>query len=257
MLITLILISILGLILTLTEKLDYSIKKKYQIIILLIFSLLSLIVAIMQDNQQNNIENIINENKKINKKIQNIVQLNRTINLELKKLTNENKEINKNIKTLSIETENWITGGNSFCKIAILNNKKIQLEIKSIGKYPIRDVYVRITDYYYGTTNSPSKGQNNPNGDTEIVVDYVKYNVPYIIPNIDLFTYMHNNKFSLNIFIETRNNSFIQFLAGGIDKNGKLYITEDCTQKGTGHFVGNKNYLHKQCIKNKLFWINK
>jgi len=224
MLIILILISILGLILTLTEKLDYSIKKKYQIIIIIIFSLLSLIVAIIQDNQQNNIENIINENKKINKKIQDIVQL--------------NKEINKNISQI------------------VKDNKKIQLEIKSIGKYPVRDVYVRITDYYYGTTNSPSKGQNNLNGDTEIVVDYVKYNVPYIIRNIDLFTYMHNNKFSLNIFIETRNNSFIQFLAGGIDKNGKLYITEDCTQKGTGHFVGNENYLHERCIKNKLFWIN-
>ncbi len=223
-----IIITILGVILTILEihkstKKNENIKK-IKIIIVFVIAISTAIISYYQGQQQDQIENT----------------------------TQQIIEINNNIKKIDTEIENWISGGKSFCYLTILNEKNFM--VISQGKYPVRDVYVRITDYYYGTENSLAKEQDNPKQNAEVIVNYIKYNVPYTVPNINISDYIHNNKFSLNIFIETRNNSFTQFLSGKL-VNGKLEIKEDCIQEGTGHLIDADKKISSQCFKNKKFWI--
>jgi len=213
-------------------------QKKYVIIICsFIVTVFSIIIGSNAYNDTKNLKLLSNENKRLNLK-----------NIEL---TEQNSKLIVTNKTITENVRDWFTGSDSFCFLEIVDNDK--LKVFSKGKFPVRDVYVRVTDYYY--INEKTNPKNlKPSKNYERTIDYVKFNLPRTLESLNLKDFVHNNKFSLTIFFETRNNSFTQHLSGEF-VNGKLTkIYDNSVYKNSGHLTNLPKKLDNCCKKANLVW---
>lgn len=234
-----IIVFVISLVILFIDKLiDDSINKKYMILVCSsVITVLS--VFIFSNNYEDNekLKSLSNENRELNKKNIELTELN-------SKLISTNKSITEDVR-------NWFTGSDSFCFLGIVDNNK--LKVFSKGKFPVRDVYVRIGDYYYYYDRKKLFELKAPR-DYEKTIEYVKYNVPKTLSEINLKDYVHNNKFSLIIFFETRNNSFTQTLSGEFVDGKLTKITNDSICKSSGNLTNLSKNLSMNCNKPNFVW---